>query len=131
MRGLQRAAGNAVGLQRGLQRGDVLEGAGGHAGRGAVVGGERKTGPEPAGEIGRAHAHRQHRACGLRLHERAAAGDQPGGILEPHHAGDDGRDELAHAVADQRMRTSAQCQQPAGECVFEREDRGLRGGRGC
>ena len=130
MGGMQSTADDAARCQRLLQRIHRLVGSGDDAQRGAVDGCDGQCRCEQRPHVGFGQPYRQHRAAGQLLHQPAASRHDGQRVLEREYAGEDGRDEFAHAMADHRRRLHAPAHPQFGQRVFHAEDGGLRRHRG-
>ena len=125
VRGDQAARRDLGGGQLGLEGGDAIGGARGHAQAGRVLGGDDDAGGQPRGQLLGGQPHRQHAARRLRLHQAAALEHQAEHVGQRHHLGDGGGGELADAVADQRGRPHAPAHPQLGQRILQDEDRRL------
>ena len=108
VRGMQRATGDALGLElRAWNRSIASAGPDHDSSAGRVLRRQRQVLGHPRQQLVQRSAHRQHCPGRLRLHQRAASGHQAQRIGQGEDAGQRRGDELADAVADHRRRHHA------------------------
>ena len=125
VRGVKRAAGEALCFHAALEFLDGRIGTGDDAERRSVVGGDLKIGGEKGFEGCGGRIDGEHGTAGKILHEAAAKGDDAERVGEIPGTGEGGGDEFANAVPGHDGGLDAEALPEAGEGVFDDEDGGL------
>ncbi len=125
-RGVQQAASDRAGLQPAPHLRHRRAGAGQHAGRAAVDGGQVDALPGPAAGLVLGEVDGEHRAVRQPLHQPSAGRDQPGRVRQGEHPGQTGGRVLAQAVAQERRGSHPPGLPHPAQRVLHREQRGLR-----
>jgi hypothetical protein len=100
MRRAQATAGDPLASQRKAEFVDRLLRAGHHAQARSVDRGQGEPGVQAREELLLRQGHGEHGAARSRLHDAAARGHQPDGVLQGEDPGQAGGDELADAVPE-------------------------------
>ncbi|KGD23806.1 hypothetical protein DO70_4697 [Burkholderia pseudomallei] len=126
MRGREALARDAGRDARVFERGDPGGVAGEHVLLGAVDRRDLAARAVERRELARIGQHREHRARRLALHRVGPRDDERQRVGQRERLADGGRDELADAMADHRVRRDAPCEPLPRERVFDRKQRRLR-----
>ncbi len=125
VRGVQTAAAHALVREPLLEGVDGLRGAGDHAQRRGVDGGQRQAVAEPGGDLLLGQEDAEHGAVRHLLDQPAACGDQTYRVLQREHARQAGGHVLADAVADHGARLDTPRLPQPGQGELHAEQRRL------